>query len=221
MIRYFAVAGLLGLMTKVSFVYSQSADGDRYIESALSVQSLNSWQTEIALKESKSISDYFLLLPKQLLEQEVELENDTKEFRLASAREGRGRINVSAGYLEAKPDVNLMMALFKNRADKGDIIAIAIGCGVPPVQLCDYGFMEFDSQSKRWTFSDVFPWTEFYEKCETIKADRSKLTGSMEPFVPNIVLPEVGTTIYVIDAWDTKKEPVFRMVWNGTRFDVE
>jgi hypothetical protein len=218
---FFAVATFLVLMSHVSFLYAQWSGGDRYIESVLSVQSLNSWQTQIGLKDSKDIIDYFLLLPTHLLEGEIEIENDTKDFRLASTSEGSGRINVSAGYLEAKPGANIMMALFKNRIDKRDVIAIAIGCGVPPIQLCDYGFLVFDSQAKKWTFSDVFPWGDFDRRCEEVKAERSNLNGSVQPFIPNIVLPEVGTTINVVDAWDSKKEAVFTVVWEGTRFKVE
>ncbi|WOK09031.1 hypothetical protein RT717_10330 [Imperialibacter roseus] len=219
--KYFTVAAFLSLMCKVSFLLAQSVDGDRFIETALKVQRLDPWQTQIALKESKDVSDYFLLLPKQLFEGEVGVGDDTEEFRLSLVNEGKGRINVAAGYVEVASGFKLVMALFRNRVDKVDVIAVAIGCGVPPVQFCDYGFIEFDPQSKKWTFSDVFPWTDFNRKCEAIKANRSKLNGSIEPFIPNIVLPDLGTTINVVDAWDTKKEPVFKVVWNGARFEVQ
>lgn len=61
------------------------------------------------------------------------------------------------------------MALFKDRKNNKDIIGIVLGCGMPPIQYCDYGFLEFNNEKIQWTINrEVFPWNKFNAKCEKL-----------------------------------------------------
>jgi hypothetical protein len=203
--------------------FSQSPYGEGKIESSLINQKIENWQIEISNKETKSILDYYLLLPKKLLESENGIQNDSKDFRINSAENvdhpNQGKINLKDGYLIASPDAYLKMALFRNRVTKSDIIGIVLGCGMPPVQYCDYGFLEFDNDEKKWRISrDVFPWDEFNLRCKELTI---KKPTAEEIFIPELILPEIGTTLLIIDSWDPKKTPVIKIIWNGEKFIIE
>lgn len=210
----------------IAFMYysnclGQSRGGEKWISNALSKQYLHSWQVEVAKKANKNILDYYLLLPKQLLVAELSIDDrtDTREFRLSSLNKSnpaQGRANIKAGFLIASPDAFIKMALFKDRTNNRDILGIVLGCGEPPIQYCDYEFITFDQSSLKWnTDEDVFPWERFYSKCDSIS---SRYTGT-EYFLPNLVLPEFGTTISVVDAWDDDKS-VFLIDWAGSEFKI-
>ena len=194
---------------------------DNMINSRIEGQYLHPWQIEIAKKEHKNVLDYYLLLPKQLLIGELGItdKRDTKEFRLNSIKQENpayGRVNIKAGFLVASPDAFIKMALFKDRLNNRDILSIVLGCGEPPVQYCDFGFVVFDKSSLKWYVNkEVFPWKKFYAKCDSIT---SAYTGT-EYFLPNIILPEFGTTISVIDAWNGENS-VFKIDWTGKQFVV-
>ena len=204
------------------YVSAQSLNGEGLIENGVKNQNLDSWQTDIAKKEKKNIEDYYLLLPKKLLEIESEIKYDSKEYRLEKAHSeknpNQGRVNLKSGYLIASPDAYLKMTLFKDKINNKDIIAIVLGCGMPPIQYCDFGFIEFDNEKMVWKINmEIFPWTKFNAKCKEIAKLNS---ANQEEFIPNIILPEFGTTIYLIDAWDSKETPLISIKWNGQSFEI-
>jgi hypothetical protein len=222
--KIITITGLV-LISISQVTFAQSEIGDGFITNAISKQSLNAWQREIATKDKKDIEDYLLLLPKRLLEAETPIRDDSKDFRLKSATGSRGRTNKKAGFLTASPNARITMALFKDRVSNKDIIAVVVGCGAPPIQYCDYGFLEFNSTTQLWKINgDVFPWSQFNKQCKAIEAKRNaadKKSGEKsEYFIPNIVLPEVGTTINVVDAWDSST-PEFKITWNGQKFEIK
>jgi hypothetical protein len=216
------IIAIIILIFPFSHLQAQSKGGERFIENALRKQTFTPWQKQISLKKIKTITDYFLLLPKSILEAETGINNDSKDFRLQSASAPKGRVNVKAGFLIASPDAHLKMALFRDRISNKDVIAIVHGCGAPPIQYCDYGFLEFDQQNAKWMINrDVFPWDEFNKKCDAIALEQKKENSELEYFIPNIKLPELGTSINVVDAWDTKEIPLFKILWNGQKFEIK
>ncbi|MDO6739387.1 hypothetical protein [Wenyingzhuangia sp. 2_MG-2023] len=191
-------------------------------ENILNVENhkLDSWQLDISRKETKNILDYYLLLPKQLFETEIPIFNDSEEFRKKAVRgKTNGKIVTKYGYLIAQPFDNIEMALFKDRTNNIDIIGFILGCGEPPIQTCSYGFIEFNSITNTWKNRfDIFPWKEFYEKCEALRK-YSELNYE-EVFWPNLILPEQGTTVEIIDVYGITNVN-FRAFWNGTKFIIK
>lgn len=206
-----------------NYCFSQSPIGEGKLENGITNQKLKNWQIEIANKKNKSILDYYLLLPEKLLEGGTGIVDDSREYRLIKANNEKhpiqGRINLKAGYLIASPDAYLKMALFKDRKNNKDIIGIILGCGMPPVQYCDYGFLEFNNEKLEWTINrDVFPWEDFNAKCNKLAKQKP---STEEYFLPEIILPEFGASIVVIDSWDTNNTPLFKINWNGEKFVIE
>jgi hypothetical protein len=202
------------LLASLLYVNGQSLNGEGFIENGLKNQNLDSWQIEIAKKKVRSIEDYYLILPKKLLEAELEIKNDNRKFRLDKI----SRVNIKSGYLIANPDAHLEMALFRDKKNNRDILAIVLGCGSPPIQYCDFGFLEFDSNEMVWSINkEVFPWAEFNSKCDELSNSKP---SDQEYFLPNIILPEFGTTIHLIDAWDSDNTPLVLIKWNGQSFEM-
>jgi len=205
------------IIFNILLVNGQSPIGENMIVRNIEKQKIQDWQKAIAKTENKTILDYYLLLPKSLLEAESEIINDSKEFRLEKANSdnpNHGRVNIKSGYLIASPDIWLKMAVFKDRINRKDIIAIEFGCGPPPNMYCDYGFIEFDSEKLIWSINkNVFPWDKF----EKIYLEQSK-DDNIEPFIPNLIIPEFGTDIKMVDAWNTEKT-VYTFKWNGQKFE--
>ena len=180
------------------------------------------WQKKIADKPNKSILDYYLLLPSELLCGETELK-DSYEYRLNSTKtEGNCKINIKNGYLVATPDAIIHLALFRNMKDGKEIIAYVKDCGEMPVQSCDYGFLTFDNKRKRWENANyVFPFEKMKAKCVKIEKSKTKNWYDRPEVIPYLNLPEFGTTIKIMDAYSDDEHLLFSAKWNGERFEIQ
>ena len=193
------------------------------VKKLISNQKLYPWQVEISKKSKKNILDYYLLLPEEQLNAEIEQSYKTKESRLNSTFKTpiNGRVNIRSGFLTAMPDVSLTMTLFKDRKNKKDIIGIELGCGEPPVQYCDYGFVEFNSNKNKWIINNsVFSWKKFNNYCmEYAKIKNQK--NDEDLFWANIIFPEFGTDLKIIDAYDPEEKSILVGIWNGEKFELK
>lgn len=125
---------------------------------------------------SKTIKDIFPYVESTLFILDIKANNEKQP--------SQGRINLRAGYLIASPGVYLKMVLFKDRKNNKDIIGIILGCSMPPIQYCDYGFLEFNNEKLEWTVNrDVFPWEDFNAKCNKLAKQKQ---ATEEYFLPEI-----------------------------------
>ena len=180
------------------------------------------WQIKIADKPNKTILDYYLLLPSELLSGESALK-DSYEFRLSSTTtKGKCKVNIENGYLVADPDAFIHLALFKNMKDGKVIIAYVKDCGEMPVQSCDYGFLTFDNKRKSWENANyLFPFEKMKAKCLKIEKSKTKNWYDRPEVIPYLNLPELGTTIKIMDAYSNDEHLLFSAKWNGERFEIQ
>ena len=186
------------------------------------------WQKKIADKPNKTILDYYLLLPTELLSGEFGINGeselkDSYEFRLNSTKtKGSCKVNIKNGYLVAVPDAFIHLALFKNMKDGKEIIAYVKDCGEMPVQSCDYGFLTFDNKRKRWENANyLFPFEKMKAKCLKIEKSKTKNWYDRPDVIPYLNLPEFGTTIKIMDAYSDDEHLLFNAKWNGERFEIQ
>lgn len=217
---------LILINTKFTNAQSKFYYGDDIFKEEILSIGLQDWQLKIAQKEKKTILDYFYLLPKRLLEGELYIENDNLNFRKKIIEENNkphNYLNIKNGYLIASPSAYIIMALFKDRVNKKDIIGIVRGCGGVPYIICDYAFIEYNADTLNWKLNkEVFPWDEFYKKNEELES--SKTWGDFKEILPEIVLPEYGTKITVLDSDSSKTEnsyhKLFEIIWDKQNFKI-
>lgn len=166
------------------------------------------WQSKIAAKPTKTVEDYFLLLPSAI----VDCENIAKG--LPSPEERKKLIKVSDvknGYLGFGK--NSQLAVFKNRSEKIDIIAMQVGksgagnsCGAVNA------LFQFDANTKTWKMRD-----DLLPKGYTHKELYDALSG--KDILPYFLLPRKGTDIEVKIEGNDSVLAVLR--WNGKSFDAK
>jgi len=165
----------------------------------------NDWQAAIAKKPSKTIEDYFLLLPGSMLD----CENEAKGYPTVKERKAIARnIDIKNGYVSFFNAAQL--ALFRNRDAKVDIIAIQIGkSGAGASCGSENSLLQFDSDKKSWKRrEDLLPKNLTFD--ELFKS-LSKL--DLEPY---FYLPQKGVDIQVKD--ESKDSILAILHWNGKRF---
>lgn len=193
---YFIVAHLICF----AFSYAESAKPD--------LKSNLPWQTEIAKKSSKSVMDYFLLLPSSILD----CENTSQGFPTMEARKKLARtVDAKNGYLEFMKKAQL--AIFKDRANKTDIIAIQSGMsGAGASCGAVNSLFSFDSASGSWINRDDllppgFKHQDLYNKL----ADQDIL--------PYFELPRKGLEIKIKD--ENSDSTLSVVMWTGQKFVVK
>ncbi len=161
---------------------------------------------------TKNIVDYYLLLPNEFFACDAGDFKDTKEFRLKSIQHK----NIKNGYLLAKIDNGMQfpleVALYKDKINKRDIIAISIDCG--PGCMCNvFKLLALDKKGEWEILENILPVQEMEKMIEKLqKKSESEL-------FPAFVLPEFGTTIKVIDS-ETKNH-LYELIWQGGKFQVK
>lgn len=192
--RNFILAAIAFLLSQS---YSYSADS--------SLSATYDWQTPISEKSKKTVEDYFLLLPSSILDCEyVSHGLPTRVEREKII----GKKDIRNGYLGFFKTAQI--AVFKNRSDKSDVIAIQVGksgagttCGGLNTLL------QFDSTSKAWKKrEDLLPkgftFEELYERYSG---------GDVYPYFD---LPQKGLDLQIKE--EGKDSVLSVLKWNGTRF---
>lgn len=187
------------------------------------------WQIRIADKPNKTILDYYLLLPSELLNCESTLnteygQTDSYEFRIETTQVENTlcKVDLKNGFLIADPDGYIRLAMFRNLKNGKTIIAFVSNCGEMPVQCCNYGFLTFDNKRKRWENANyVFPFEKMKAKCLKIEKSKTKNWYDDPEVVPYLNLPEFGTTIKIMDAFSNDEHLLFSAKWNGERFEIQ
>lgn len=165
------------------------------------------WQSPIAAKPNKTVEDYFLLLPMSFLD----CENVSHRFPTMESRmQLIGKKDTRNGYLGFFKTAQI--AVFKNRADKTDYIAVQIGkSGAGSTCGGINTLLQFDSARKMWKKrEDLFPkgytFEELYEKY------------SEDESFPYFDLPQKGLEVRIKE--ESKDSVLFTLKWNGTKFVV-
>lgn len=163
------------------------------------------WQDSIAELKQKNIHDYFLLLPSNFLD----CENIKEGYSSIQKRETLCNvIDIKNGYIQFLKVAE--MALFKNRSDSIDIIAVQIGkCGAGATCGAVNEIMQFLPKEKKWKFKkDLLPtgytYKELYEKYID------------DDICPYFKLPQKGLVIKIVD--ENQEKDMFQMKWNGEKF---
>jgi hypothetical protein len=166
------------------------------------------WQSAIAAKRTKTVEDYFFLLPSSI----VDCENNAMGLPSAEERKKLIRISdVKNGYLAFGK--NSQVAVFKNRADKTDLIAIQFGrSGAGSSCGAVNSIFQFDSKSKTWiSRDDLFPKGYAQKDLYTVLSDKDIL--------PFFLLPRKGTDIEVKN--ENNDSTLAVLHWNGKAFVVK
>ncbi len=165
------------------------------------------WQRELLEKGNKSVKDYFLLLPIDIVYCEQPLEDESYKSR----EDLLTKENIKAGYLEAG---NMQVALFKDRENDLDLIAIQRGkSGAGTTCGGINAILEFKEGC--WVYrNDLLP----EDKVLTDIEKAYLVKNNYEVALPYFALPEVGTTIRVLD--EENEGEIYNLKWNGTVFEA-
>lgn len=165
------------------------------------------WQKELIEKENKSVRDYFLLLPLEMVNCEAPIGDESYKNREALLT----KENIKAGYLESG---NMQIALFKDRANEIDLIAIQSGKSGQGTNCGGINtILEFKDGC--WVYRhDLLPKNSVLEEIESAYL----LKNNYEVALPYFNLPEVGTTIRVLD--EENDDEIYKLKWNGTAFEA-
>ncbi len=163
------------------------------------------WQSQIAAKTVKTVEDYYLLLPSSIMD----CENIAKGLPTIEERKKEIRISdVKNGYLAFFNASQV--AVFKNRAEKLDVIAIQSGqSGAGNTCGAVNSVFTFDIAKKTWIKRDDllpkgYTHVELYQKL----SDRDIL--------PYFDLPQKGTEIKIKD--ENNDSTISILKWNGQCF---
>lgn len=161
------------------------------------------WPTPPAM----DVMTYYLLLPVEHFACDAPPFQDSPAFR----EELLVHRNVRQGYLRARLPVGfpLEVALFRNRQDGIDVVALAVQCG--PGCMCNLlAFLVLDRNTGKWDdiTTSLLPTGE----------DITKATG-IDPTELHFTLPERGTTILGRQGPDGPI--VVEIPWDGQRFGVQ
>lgn len=162
--------------------------------------------------EPKNILDYYLLLPEEYFTCDAGDFNDTKDFRLKCVQYK----NIKNGYLRAKVDNGMQypleIALYKDRINKRDIIAVSIDCG--PGCMCNvFKLLVLDKKGEWEVIENILPLQEMEKTLEKLQKK------SENELFPAFVLPEFGTSIKVMDS--ETKNLLYELIWEGGKFQVK
>lgn len=169
------------------------------------------WQHAVAIKEGKSILDYYLFLPDYIFECEIPFEHsETKRLDAISYK------SVKNGYIRAQTDEGeFTVVMFKDRQKSRDIIAVT-KCGAG-CQCFENTYLEFDPERKQWVdASDVMPAAEEFE---SLQKNLEETSG--EEVWPLFILPEHGTTIQVVDDLSEDHKELYKLVWSNGKFSIQ
>lgn len=160
------------------------------------------WQNPFAAKKTKTIKDYFFLLPSSFIDCEgAELgmySTFNKREKLIS------KLDLKNGYLQFNRADQLV--LFKDRKNKIDIVAIqAGGCGAG--STCGALNTLLELKNNVWKFRvDLLP-----------KGKMMEDLYYSDEVCPYFDLPQYGTTILVKDEYK-KESIVAKYLWNREKF---
>ncbi|MBN2089221.1 hypothetical protein JW964_06395 [candidate division KSB1 bacterium] len=162
--------------------------------------------------ETKNIVDYYLTLPGEYFVCDAGAVQDTKDFRTKCIQYK----NIKNGYLRAKVDNGMQypleVALYKDRINKRDIIAVSIDCG--PGCMCNvFKLLTLDKKGQWEVIENILPIQEMEKTLE------KALEKSENELFPAFVLPEFGTTIKVIDS--ESKKLLYELIWQGGKFQIK
>lgn len=164
------------------------------------------WQHDIAKKKKRTIEDYFLLLPSQFLD----CERIFKGFPTVDNRiEIIKKKDLRNGYLEFHG--RSQIALFKDKTNSKDIIAIQIGgCGAGNTCGSLNTLLEFTDN--KWVYRiDLLPNSK---RVEDIYNEIEK-----DGKCPYFNLPQIGTTIELRDE-NNNGSIIMKYEWTGQRFNI-
>ncbi len=161
--------------------------------------------------ETKNIVDYYLTLPGEYFVCDAGAVQDTKDFRTKCIQYK----NIKNGYLRAKVDNGLQypleVALYKDRSNQRDIIAVSIDCG--PGCLCNvFKLLALDKKGQWEVIENILPIQEMEKTLEKLQKK------SDNELFPAFILPEFGTTIKVIDS--KTKNLLYELIWQAGKFQV-
>lgn len=150
----------------------------------------------------RNVLDYYLLLPESVFWCEVAPPVVDQAFREAQILHK----NVKNGYLTARSEAwTLQVALFRDRARGVDLIAVNRPCGMGC--MCD-SFQVLRYDAGKWATWDAFPTPDAIRTAAGLGADDGY----------ELVLPEVGTDIQVVDPASRKVRATIR--WAGGVFTL-
>lgn len=208
---------LLALFASIQTVVAQSPFGDKIIEEELRNQELKSWQIALGKRKTKTVEHYYLMLPQRLIEGALNIETDSKKFRLEKANNTEhpevGRTNISNGFLcVISLDVMVTMQVFQDKENERDIIALNLGNLGPPVAFSDFGFITYNKKKQKWEVAkEVFPWKKFNHESRRLRRTTKK-------FMPSVMIPEFGGPLSFVNLWVPEKV-LSEYVWSGTEFE--
>jgi hypothetical protein len=166
------------------------------------------WQKELSQKKNKTILDYFLLLPSEYLD----CENVKSGFPSVEERKKLCKlIDEKNGYIQFFNAAEI--ALFKNRQDSIDFVALQIGkCGAGATCGGVNTILQFSSSKNYWIKrDDLLPKGFSFELLYEIYSEEDRC--------PYFKLPQKGV---VIEIRDENTEKVLKLLkWNGVRFSVD
>jgi hypothetical protein len=166
------------------------------------------WQSALAAKRSKTVEDYFLLLPSSI----VDCENIAKGIPTSEERKKLIRLSdVKNGYLTFGK--NSQLAVFKNRTEKMDLIALQFGrSGAGSSCGAVNSVFQFDAKTKTWIArDDLIP--KGYAQKELYVALSDK------DILPFFLLPRKGTGIEIKN--ENNDSTLAVLHWNEKAFVVK
>jgi hypothetical protein len=188
---------ILSILSIVSF-------GQENIKKSYSIEF--EWQKDIANKPTKTIEDYFFLLPSSFLDCEGIYEGlPTKEKRekIVNSKD------IKNGYLEFYKTAQL--ALFKDRLNSKDIVALQIGrCGAGSTCGALNTLLEF--VDNKWLYR-----VELLPNRERMEDIYNRL--EKQDICPYFDLPKIGTTILIRDE-NSNDSIILKYKWTGQKFEL-
>jgi hypothetical protein len=187
------------------FIFICGLGKAQYIKTA---SKLDEWQLELKDKEEKSIMDYYLLLPNAVFDCELDRSFDKNQRLVLITVQ-----DIKNGFIEFEGDQKFSLALFKDRVNEIDYIAISnnhSGRGSTCGGLNT--ILQFAS-SKGWKYrTDVLPPKE---QISYLVKEFYKNTDEISYYYK---LPQFGLVVTLNDGSTDKV--ICKMKWKADKFEL-
>ncbi|WP_282037951.1 hypothetical protein [Saccharicrinis aurantiacus] len=167
------------------------------------------WQVPIANKPNKDIQDYYLLLPSKLF--------DCERIKEINQEERNSRIilkDLKNGYVDYKGSFDFSIALFKDRLNERDLIAVSSNSSGRGTSCGGLNMIiEYNKDSAKWYYrNDLLP------NRKEIKPYYDKFYKDPIDALSYPVVPRHGLIIEYRD--ESQDGIIYQVKWSGQKFEL-
>ena len=169
---------------------------------------LNDWQIPSKKKETKSVMDYYFLLPNSVFDCEVDRYfNEQQRLELINTKD------VKNGFISFKSTYRFSMALFKDRTNNIDYLAISSNSSGRGSTCGGLNAILQFTQDKGWIYrNDVLPERELInQQVEAFYKDLDEVSYHYK-------VPRYGLTMTLND--DSTNEIICKLQWKTNKFEI-